>query len=43
MSTPPQSAENARVSADDIFYIENSLKAYKGRLRGLEDNRADGE
>ena len=34
-----QSAENARVSADDIFYIENSLKVYKGRLRGLEDHK----
>jgi len=34
-----QSAENARVSADDIFYIENSLKVYKGRLRGLQDRK----
>jgi hypothetical protein len=32
-----QSAENARVAADDIFGVENSLKAYKGRLDGLDD------
>jgi hypothetical protein len=32
-----QSAENARVSADDIFGVENSLKAYKGRRDGLDD------
>jgi hypothetical protein len=32
-----QSAENARVSADDIFGVENSLKAYKGRKGGLDD------
>ena len=32
-----QSSENARVSADDIFGVENSLKAYKGRKGGLED------
>ncbi len=32
-----QSAENARVSADDIFGVENSLKAYKGRRAGLDD------
>jgi hypothetical protein len=32
-----QSAENARVSGDDIFGVENSLKAYTGRLGGLED------
>ncbi len=32
-----QSAENARVSADDIFSVENSLKAYKGRKEGLDD------
>jgi hypothetical protein len=32
-----QSAENARVSADDIFSAENSLKAYKGRKGGLDD------
>ncbi len=33
-----QSAENARVAGDDIFGVENSLKAYKGRLDGLDDN-----
>jgi hypothetical protein len=32
-----QSPENARVAGDDIFGVENSLKAYKGRLGGLED------
>lgn len=32
-----QSAENARVAGDDIFSVENSLKAYKGRLDGLDD------
>jgi hypothetical protein len=32
-----QSPEHARVAGDDIFGVENSLKAYKGRLRGLED------
>lgn len=32
-----QSEENARVSADDIFGVENSLKAYKGRRGGLDD------
>jgi hypothetical protein len=32
-----KSAENARVSADDIFGVENSLKAYKGRRQGLDD------
>ena len=32
-----QSPENARVAGDDIFYVENSLKAYKGRLDGLKD------
>ena len=32
-----QSAENARVASDDIFGVENSLKAYKGRKGGLED------
>ncbi len=32
-----QSAENARVSSDDIFGVENSLKAYKGRKGGLDD------
>ncbi len=31
------SAENARVSSDAIFGTENSLKAYKGRLGGLDD------
>ncbi len=31
------SAENARVSADAIFGVENSLKAYKGRRGGLDD------
>ncbi len=32
-----QSAENARVSSDEIFGVENSLKAYKGRAAGLDD------
>jgi hypothetical protein len=32
-----QSAENARVAGDDIFGVENSLKAYKGRRGGLDD------
>ncbi len=32
-----QSAENARVAGDDIFGVENSLKAYKGRIEGLDD------
>jgi Peptidase S46 len=32
-----RSAENARVSADDIFGVENGLKAYKGRRGGLQD------
>ena len=32
-----KSEENARVSGDSIFYVENSLKAYKGRKQGLED------
>ena len=32
-----QSAENARVAADNIFYVENSLKAYVGRRDGLDD------
>jgi hypothetical protein len=32
-----KSPENARVSGDDIFGVENSLKAYKGRRGGLED------
>ncbi len=31
------SAENARVSSDDLFGIENSLKAFKGRNLGLHD------
>ncbi len=31
------SAENARVSSDDLFGIENSLKAYLGRDLGLKD------
>ena len=34
-----QSAENARVSTDDIFSVENSLKAYKGRRGGLDDKQ----
>jgi hypothetical protein len=38
-----QSAENARVSADDIFGIENSLKAYKGRRGGLDDKELMGK
>jgi hypothetical protein len=32
-----ESAENARIAADDIFGIENSLKVYKGRRDGLND------
>ena len=32
-----QSAEHARVADDDLFGVENGLKAYQGRLRGLED------
>ncbi len=32
-----QSAENARVAGDDIFGVENALKAYKGRIEGLDD------
>ncbi|MDR3763021.1 MAG: S46 family peptidase [Acidobacteriota bacterium] len=32
-----QSTENARISSDDIFGVENSLKAYKGRRGGLHD------
>jgi hypothetical protein len=32
-----ESTENARISADLIFGIENSLKAYKGRNHGLHD------
>jgi len=32
-----QSPENARVAGDDIFSVENSLKAYKGRQGGLDD------
>ncbi|MGA3127011.1 MAG: S46 family peptidase [Candidatus Korobacteraceae bacterium] len=38
-----QSAENARVSADDIFGVENSLKAYKGRKGGLDDKELMGK
>jgi hypothetical protein len=38
-----QSAENARVSSDDIFGVENSLKAYKGRKGGLEDKELMGK
>jgi len=38
-----RSAENARVSADDIFGVENSLKAYKGRLEGLDDKELMGK
>ncbi len=38
-----QSAENARVSADDIFGVENSLKAYKGRQWRTRRQRADGK
>jgi hypothetical protein len=38
-----QSAENARVSADDIFSVENSLKAYKGRRGGLDDKELMGK
>jgi Peptidase S46 len=30
------SAENARVAGDDLFGVENALKAYQGRLRGLQ-------
>ena len=32
-----QSAEHARVANDDLFGVENGLKAYQGRLRGLDD------
>jgi hypothetical protein len=32
-----QATENARVAADDIFGVENSIKAYKGRRSGLND------
>jgi hypothetical protein len=38
-----QLAENARVSADDIFSVENSLKAYKGRRGGLNDKALMGK
>jgi hypothetical protein len=34
-----QSPENARVAGDDIFSVENSLKAYKGRRGGLHDQQ----
>jgi hypothetical protein len=32
-----RSAENAREAGDELFYTENSLKAYKGRKQGLDD------
>jgi len=32
-----QSAEHARFAGDDLFGVENGLKAYQGRLRGVED------
>lgn len=32
-----QSPENARIAADDIFGIENAIKAFKGRYAGLTD------
>jgi len=38
-----KSAENARVAGDDIFGVENSLKAYKGRRGGLEDKGLMGQ
>jgi len=38
-----KSDENARVAGDDIFGVENSLKAYKGRLGGLEDKELMGQ
>ncbi len=38
-----KSAENARVAGDDIFGVENSLKAYKGRRSGLEDKELMGK
>lgn len=38
-----QSAENARVASDDIFGVENSLKAFKGRRGGLEDKELMGK
>jgi hypothetical protein len=38
-----ESAENARVAADDIFGVENSLKAYKGRRGGLDDKELMGK
>lgn len=34
-----QSAENARRAQENIFGLENSLKAYKGTLAGLRDNK----
>ena len=37
------SAENARVSSDDLFGVENSLKAFKGRNLGLQDAELMGE
>jgi hypothetical protein len=38
-----KSAENARVAGDDIFSVENSLKAYKGRRSGLDDKELMGK
>ncbi len=38
-----QSAENARIAGDDIFGVENSLKAYKGRRGGLDDKELMGK
>jgi hypothetical protein len=38
-----QSAENARVAGDNIFGVENSLKAYKGRREGLNDKELMGK
>ena len=38
-----QSAENLRVAGDDIFGVENSLKAYKGRRGGLDDKELMGK
>jgi hypothetical protein len=32
-----ESPENARIAQEDIFGLENSYKAYKGELEGLQD------
>jgi hypothetical protein len=38
-----ESAENARIAADDVFGYENALKAYRGRYAGLMDEKLMGE